>query len=168
MSMDNSSASQPELVESSDNYEQNLLAVSKISPASKKEQAEITTLVQMWEHDTLDKNEKQGTWYEYKGKKIAWRLDCQKNGAFKIDGLYYYGFAVQAGKNVYSNVQVPYLFFLGRNRIREAFIKSMNELKTVRILLPDKGQPQPPKQDDPKARKPEVAELKWRMHVVGG
>eukprot|EP00250_Pteridium_aquilinum_P005249 c15374_g1_i1 orf=91-639(+) len=182
--MENSDASdKPQLADLSDSYateedgghEEQLAAhadqllelrAGQITQASKKEQGEIKELINMWDHDTLDKNARQGTWYTYQGRKIAWRLDNQKNGAVKIDGLYYYVFAVQAGKNVYSNVQVPYLYFLGRERIQQAFIKSMDELKTIRIILPDKGQPQPPAQDDPKARKSDVAQLNWRMSAV--
>lgn len=108
----------------------------------------------------------QGTWFKYKGNKKEWRLDNQKNGAVEIDGLFYYVLAVQAARDVYSNVQVPYLFYLGAERIREAFLKSMNDLTTIRIVLPDKASPQPPAQDDPNARKPAVAQLQWRMVPV--
>ncbi|KAI5059379.1 hypothetical protein GOP47_0025698 [Adiantum capillus-veneris] len=141
-----------------------------ITPPNKDDKQDIQNLVRLWDLDNMDRNLGQATLVEfprrprpneYTPHRQGWRIDNQENGSFQRNNLQYYSLAVQNGAAVYASVLVPVRYRVGRTRIRNAFLQSMEQGEVVSIDLPPPAQRQPPPQDDVRAENVWVQSLSW-------
>eukprot|EP00250_Pteridium_aquilinum_P014621 c22099_g1_i1 orf=275-1207(-) len=111
--------------------------VANIQLPNDRQKQNIMDLVATWIDDYLEHNRGQRMLY---GEERGWRIDLQDNGAVQRNGMYFYNLAVQyqgGANNVYAHIMLPVGYVIGRRRIRNAFLRSMETSEVVIIFPPE-------------------------------